>query len=362
MTNYRDEGLIVEHVTTKGKTTLQIETFTTADVFDTLRGDWNTLLGRSRINTIFNTIQWHENWWMAYAPGELWVHVIRDADKVVGIAPFFIEVASDDKKVVRCIGSEDVTDYLDLIVDADYEDRVYVALADYFVENADQYDVIDLVNIVENSPTKTLLVENLQNHQFEVDVTEHEVCPVIALPDTWDAYLEGLDKKQRHEVRRKLRHAEGQKRMGGLDWYIVTDEHDLDKEIDQFIELMAASHPEKREFLQNDAHVRFFKIMVPAMMDAGWLQLNFLVINDTDYVATYLNFDYNNQILVYNSGLDPNAYSRLSPGIILLSYNIQHAIDAGRERFDFLRGDETYKYRMGGENTRLYRVRAMTKS
>jgi CelD/BcsL family acetyltransferase involved in cellulose biosynthesis len=35
---------------------------------------------------------------------------------------------------------------------------------------------------------------------------------------------------------------------------------------------------------------------------------------------------------------------------------IQHAIENKRAVFDFLRGDEDYKYRLGGQDTRLYRL------
>ncbi len=96
---------------------------------------------------------------------------------------------------------------------------------------------------------------------------------------------------------------------------------------------------------------------MPAAEKAGWLQMNFLEVMG-EPVAAYVNFDYNNQILVYNSGLDPQKASALSPGIILLSYNIEHAIENKREKFDFLRGDEQYKYKMGGQNTEIFNLKA----
>ena len=120
---------------------------------------------------------------------------------------------------------------------------------------------------------------------------------------------------------------------------------------------MASSHPEKAQFLENEQHVTFFKSIVPAAAAAGWLQLNFLEVMG-EPVAAYVNFDYNNQILVYNSGLAPVQAAALSPGIVLLSYNIEHAIENKREVFDFLRGDEQYKYRMGGQNTEIYNLKA----
>jgi CelD/BcsL family acetyltransferase involved in cellulose biosynthesis len=164
-----------------------------------------------------------------------------------------------------------------------------------------------------------------------------------------------LDKKQRHEVRRKLRRAEGASEK--VDWYIVDENRNLVEEMDRFLRLMAASHMQKAAFLGDAQNVKFFRSIVPVAFRNGWLQLSFLTIGG-EAAAAYLNFDYGGKILVYNSGLLPDQYGHLSPGIVLLAYNIRHAIEAGRGLFDFLRGNEIYKYRMGGRDTQVYMLRA----
>jgi CelD/BcsL family acetyltransferase involved in cellulose biosynthesis len=110
---------------------------------------------------------------------------------------------------------------------------------------------------------------------------------------------------------------------------------------------MAASHPAKAKFLEDPQNMAFFRAIAPITAACGWLQLTFLTVDGVP-AAGYLNFDYNNRILVYNSGLLPEGYAHLSPGIVLLTYNIRYAIEHGRKAFDFLRGNEEYKYRMGG--------------
>ena len=112
---------------------------------------------------------------------------------------------------------------------------------------------------------------------------------------------------------------------------------------------MAASHPDKARFLEDPQNMTFFRAIVPIVAACGWLQLSFLTVND-EPAAAYLCFDYDNRILVYNSGLVPQTFAHLSPGIVLLAYLIRHAIDSGRSAFDFLRGNEEYKYRMGGHD------------
>ena len=100
---------------------------------------------------------------------------------------------------------------------------------------------------------------------------------------------------------------------------------------------------------------RFFHALTRAAFDAGWLELSFIEVNE-QRAATYMNFDYNGAILVYNSGYDPQAYAALSPGIVLLTHLIKRAIEQRRATFDFLRGNETYKYRMGAQDTDVYQV------
>ena len=71
--------------------------------------------------------------------------------------------------------------------------------------------------------------------------------------------------------------------------------------------------------------------------------------------AAYLNFDYANHIWVYNSGINYEFWN-ISPGWVLLGYLLQWANDHQRTEFDFMRGDEKYKYRFGAVDRFVVRV------
>lgn len=313
--------------------------------FDVLHAEWNELLSRSPLDQIFYTWEWHSTWWQAYHPGRLWIVTCRDDQaRLVGIAPWFI----DSQDIVRTIGCEDVTDYLDIIVDRSCIDLVFQALCTFLVEHKSAYNRIELCNIPQASPTLDRFSDLLTRHQFVVQIEPQEVCPVIELPNEWEIYVESLEKKQRHELRRKLRRIKGSSEV--VDWYIVNASHDIYEELECYLYLMASGDLEKRQFLQNEHNAKFFRDFMPIAFANGWLQLCFLVVNG-ERVAAYLNFDYNNRIMVYNSGLSHEKYSHLSPGIVLLAYTIRYAIENGYKAFDFLRGDEAYKYYLGGKNT-----------
>lgn len=333
---------------------MQIVAHETEGVFDTLQAEWNELVFRSVSNTVFATLEWQKHWWAAYG-GEmpLWVLEARDENgHLQGLAPFFVETREEAGRVLRLVGSEDVTDYLDLIVDRDHAKPVYEALLAYLQEHQARYDLIDLANIPAQSQTMTCFVECAKAQSFDITIQQQEVCPLVLLPETFEAYIDALDSKQGRELRRKLRKAEG---FDGVGWHIVTPQHDLDGELEKFFHLMASSKAYKEGFLQDVRHIRFFRGMARAMLERGWLQLVFLTVDD-EAVASYFNFDYGNQILVYNSGLLQDKYGALSAGIVLLAFTIRHAIENGRKVFDFLRGNETYKYHMGGIDTAVYNV------
>ncbi len=327
---------------------MELQVFRNTAVFDALHNEWDQLLKRSQADHIFLTRDWQQAWWQAYHPGDLWVITGRTPEgELAGIAPWFVERHSG-QRIVRTIGCVEVADYLDVVATREHEEAFYSALADHLLASVEEFDKLDLCNIPAASPTLVYLPDLLKARGFQVTCKLQEVCPVIELPADWETYLSQLDRKQRHELRRKLRRADAQS-----EWYIVGPEHDLEEEQEKFLRLMAASSEEKAAFLENEQNTAFFRALIPRMMERGWLLLSFLNFNGHP-AASYLNFDYNNRVLVYNSGQDVQQYGSLSPGIVLLAHNIRHAIEQGRTEFDFLRGDESYKYQMGGQDTEVY--------
>lgn len=327
-----------------------ITRYESSTVFSDYCQEWNELLADSNANQIFLTCEWLETWWQVYQPGQLYVLILRESEqgRWLGAAPWFILTNEQGERVICFVGCVDVTDYLDILARRGAEAEVFSALAGWLADHADEFDKIHLCNIPQASPALDLLPALAEDRGFSVMTEQSEVCPVAVLPETFIDYVQGLGSKNRHELRRKVRRA-----AGVTNWYIVGPQHNLDAEIARFLDLMAASTPSKAEFLDDPHNREFFERIVPKLARCGWLQLAFMTVGG-EAVAAYLNFDYLNRIMVYNSGLNPNAYSNLSPGIVLLSNLIEHAIAHHRTQFDFLRGNEPYKYDMGGRDTAIY--------
>jgi len=321
--------------------------------FAALRPEWNDLLRRSCYDTLFLTWEWQSTWWKHLGEGGLFLLGFRadDDGRLVGLAPLFHTQSESGKSVLYLIGCRDVSDYLDLIVEVGQEDAVYGALLDTLENDAPAWDIVDFCNIPQDSTTPVRLRELAEARGYQTLVEVEDVCPIIDLPTSWDDYLMMLDKKQRHEVRRKLRNADAK---ADTRFVIVGPEHDLQAEMESFVDLHQKSTAEKDEFMDPQMQGFFFDV-AQVLQSQGWLQLAFVQMNG-EKAAALLNFDYGDAILVYNSGYDPLQYRHLSPGIIVTARCIEQAIELGRGKFDFLRGDEVYKYRFGAEDTEVRRL------
>ncbi len=327
---------------------------TSSQVLGDLALDWEALHEQSPTATLFNHPRWAALWWKHFGhEGDLRLLAVQSSSgALLGLAPLYVDRQGSDAPVLRLIGGVDVADYLDFVVPPVCDEEItYVLLDCWASELADDLPVLDLHSIPEASPTRELLRRWAEDRGFFCHERVEDVSPVIALPDTWEEYLSSLSKKQRHEVRRKRRKAE---REAELSWFYVEDWHRIPSAVEEFIALHQLSSKDKEDFMTPEMQT-FLRELAALAYAEGWLKLAFLKLDDR-MAASYFCFDYRNDILVYNSGYDPELAPGLSPGNVLISFCIEDAIRQGRNHFDFLRGEETYKFRLGAVATHVYQV------
>lgn len=322
-----------------------------------LESEWNELLKNSASHVPFLRHEYLAAWWQTlgggeWPSGELHTVVARGADgQLLGVAPLFFTQNCDGLPALMLLGSSEISDYLDILArPEDLPGFIEALLAYLDSPQAPAWQVLDFYNLLEDSPTLPELERAAATKGWRAVREPLQHCPYIPLPGDWETYLAAIDKKQRHEIRRKMRRAEESEVP--TRWYIVEDETTLDAEIDAFLQLMAHD-PEKQRFLTETMRLQM-RASIHAAYRAGWLQLAFLTVGGKK-AAAYLNFDYDNRIWVYNSGLD-FAFRDLSPGWVLLGYLLQWANGQKRAAFDFMRGDEEYKYRFGALDRRVVRM------
>lgn len=320
-----------------------------------LEPEWTELLRQSAMQVPFMEYGYQKLWWETKGGGEwpdsrLLLITAREDGRLIGIAPLFAVTQKDGSTVLNNVGAVEVSDFLDLPVIPSAR-REFIAGLLVYIQNMDikYLAEINLYNLLDSSPTLTDLRDVSTGWQVDVEKLQHS--PYIPLPGDWEIYLSGIDKKQRHEIRRKMGRAT--EADVPVRWYLAIDGSALDAEIDGFLELMKQDG-DKDEFLR-PAMQDFVRRVAHFAFDAGILHLAFLEV-DGRKAAAYLSFDYDNRVWVYNSGLN-REYQNLSPGWVLLGHLLQWANENDRSEFDFMRGDEEYKYRFGAVDRFVMRVR-----
>lgn len=317
--------------------------------FTELADEWNNLVSQGMTNTPFQFITYQQSWWTNLHPenGSLHTITVRDQnDHLLGIACLYLI-----EGILYFNGCVEETDYLDLIAAAKNAEMVWTAVFDCLCSSDfPEWHGLSLCNIPEASPTRSILANIAAERGFSLSESIAEVCPVIPLPATFDDYLNQIDSKQRRELNRKLRRAQG----ANAQLVRVQPDDDIEQAVNDFLALLQKSTFEKRDWLNNGRTQLFHDVAKAAQAD-GTLQLLFMEV-DGRKAAALFNFEYNGRIWVYNSGLDPDAFGSLSLGVIISAKAIELAIENGATEFDFLRGNETYKYRFGASDTTIYKI------
>ena len=335
---------------------MQFTTIRSLPELTQLKTEWNDLLAISASHVPFLRHEYLTAWWQGlgggeWSTGELCVITARaDDGQLIGIAPLFQTSNRDGEPALMLLGSIEISDYLDVIARPHDLPAFLEALLEHLMgERAGVSRLLDWYNILEVSPTIPALQAAAEKLGWSYTQESLQHCPFIPLPGDWEKYICGIDKKQRHEIRRKMRRAGEYEQP--VRWYFA-DGTGLEQEMNAFMDLMACD-PDKARFLTPAMREQMHAIARSAHAN-GWLQLAFVEVNG-EKAAGYLNFDYMNHIWVYNSGLDFR-FSGLSLGWVLLGHLLQWANENQRESFDFMRGDEQYKYRFGAIDRRVVRL------
>lgn len=264
----------------------------------------------------------------------------------VGIAPL---IRSDGH--LSFMGDSSICDFMDILVDPARADEAY---NDLWRQLCDQpWDELELWGLMETSETRRR-VKAFADDTPGIEVSEEleSVAPRLELPETWDAYMATLGKKDRHELRRKIRRLFD----SGADvtFDVLSDQQGVVGVMDEFLELHRTSRADKTEFMTPEMEV-FFRRMASAMAAEGLVRVFMLRVNGKP-AASVLCFDAGSHLYLYNSGYDPE-FSSLSVGLVSKALCLQWAIENGMRGLDFLRGDESYKYDLGARDQAIYRLR-----
>jgi CelD/BcsL family acetyltransferase involved in cellulose biosynthesis len=234
---------------------------------------------------------------------------------------------------VRFLGEEHLIDY-HVPLGRGVESLMASFAAEHLAERGFRFDSLPL-------EAAEALAKGLAAAGVAAEPRQHEVTAVLDLPADYEDYLLTLSKKERHEVRRKRRRFEtmlGPPRL-------LTDEGPTG--LATFVAMHRQAAGEKGTFMSAAMEAYFRDLLaIPGAVIH-------LLAGDAGPVAAVFGFSDADGYFLYNSSYDPAA-GAASPGVVLVAMLIERAIMQGVTRFDFLKGDEAYKFRLGARPRPLY--------
>lgn len=313
--------------------------------WNSVKDIWPVLLRQSATSTFFQELTIQQSWWESAGKPELFLVMVSESGVPIALFPF---VKQND--ILQFLGDQDVSDYLDVLVKPGSEPAAFEGLGQCLT-NHPEIKKLELLSLPEQSSTFAALNALATKQHWNYQQTQQDVCPIIELPSTWDEYLVQLGKKQRHEVKRKWQRLEEQ---GNVTFRTVTDTNADPVALQTFFTLHQQSSVEKAAFW-TPQHRRYFELLSKAASEGGWLRLFFLDFDGKPVSAMYC-FDYNNEMLVYNSGFNASDFGDRSAGHVLTAFTIKESIQQGKKRYDFLRGGEEFKMRYHPEVHLVFNV------
>jgi CelD/BcsL family acetyltransferase involved in cellulose biosynthesis len=284
-----------------------------------------------------------------------WIAVAREHDSAeavtlaVGDPPHGIAgLARDADGTLHFAGGE-LTDEQDVVAPAGQERSVATAVGTWIAGEAPRR--VRLEFVPEDAPTLETVGRVLADSGYRIDRSRLITSPRLTLPSDFETYVQGLGKKERHELRRKIRRLEKATRAS-FRW---ASDAERGPTLDRFFALHRLSRGEKAEFMRPDVEL-FFRDIADALAPLGRLRLGVLRAHDED-AAVLFAFAYRGTLALYNAAYHP-ALASLSIGIVGHAWAIREAIGERFDTYDLLRGDEPYKYDLGATDRWLGRLEA----
>ena len=325
----------------------------TEEEFENLESGWNDLLEKSGSPSIFLTWEWMFTWWSYYSrQRKLFLVLFREGKNLVGIAPLLQEEEGKrgiKVQTLRFLGSDGpaCSEFLDLIIAPGYEIKIHQRMAGFLQEYRFAWDRV-ILNPVSADGSHVHHLHRLASRAYLAESEKSLMCPYVKLPADWNQFLASLSPNFRQQIRACVRKLESRK-----DIRYVADaqnRYPIPLLVDTLGELNRQRMEQKGidSTLKDSSFRRFLSDALERFQSRGWLGCS-LLQKEQQILAVIFTFRYAKKIWYYQAGFLPE-YASFRPGTLLFARTIQEAIEKGFLEYDFLRGEEQYKYRWGSTN------------
>lgn len=323
-------------------------------VFANIISEWQELFAGASVSP-FLSWEWMSVWFENFGGDrDPAIFTVYRDEELIGILPMLFEkISVFGQRVHRITMMGDRAggaDYLDIIARPENRAEALAAVLEHLRSDA---DLMQFASLPGESPTISLLenycLDSGRNYRYSISAAG--VCPYIELTDGWDAVLR--QSKRSSNFKRRLKQIE---KMPDFEYRSVTSVAETSGAFERFLYLH-----EKRwessggsELTGHRRLISFQRQLVDKLSQAGLIRFDELWLDGKCRGSVY-GLDNGETFYYYNSGYDTE-YSGLSVGLVLLGLSIRSAVERGNTTYDFLRGEETYKFDWAHRSNELVTV------
>ena len=311
--------------------------------FAQLREEWRALLQESGAS-VFNSWEWLYPWYRRIGSARrLCLLTARTADgKLVGLLPLAREERKPFGHLVRrlaFLGESHVgSDYLDVLAVPALRRRVTEEFAHALRNGQDSWDVLDLLDLCEDSPTLGFLHHAFDG--YEQQTTTRYVCPYepLAVGEPFDDFLK---RTARRDI--FLRRKRWLEKQEGFAIERTERPEKLAAPMAEFFRLHRLRWASEggSQGIKGPSVEAFHRDATELLAEGGETALYTLRVG-RQAVASVYALIHGGKFYYFQSGYDPAWRSR-SVGLVLIGETFRDALARGLTEYDFLRGTETYK-------------------
>lgn len=303
-------------------------------------------LSRTSAKSIFQTPGWVLPWWQIFG-ADYRLHCVAafEGNTLVGLAPLMIK-HEGETRVLQFIGTP-LNDYNAFLCRQDRAAEIGQAMFAYLCEGSPRYDCF-AVESIETFERALGVVPDLTSGVVRMRDERYEPAPLMPLPNTWADYEATLTKDRRNSYRYLRRRLW---RDVAPEFTVLTQPAEILAHIEQFEDKRIKSWiyrerlAEILDLIKTKEFFAFLKLFAAQLPATGGLQFG-VVRKGDEVLASGLYFCAAGRMMKYMQSWD-HTYAQFSPGTVLDLLMVEHAIAQGYSVFDFGRGNEEYKYRMG---------------
>ena len=307
-----------------------------------IKAKWNSLVLSSLHPNPFLSWEWLETWFEKNTKKtKIFVIVVKKSSEIFGILPTRLTpIKISPKSSIYSLtwpgtGNDLSPDYIGPIVKTGNEIETYHLLFSYLAELKSKLIFLSLKDTY--IPDHCInSIKNALSEKYSLKISESAVCPYFKLPISYNDFIQNLSKNRRKKIRRISKKIEN---GNNVKFEIFAGRSEIEK---GFKIIREVSKETKYKAFDNTGFYNFHLSLAQKMSAQNSSRI-YVLRFENQPIAYIYGFLFKNKFFDYQTGFDYR-FRDFSPGHYILQEVIKKLIDENVSEYDFLKGDERYKY------------------